>query len=300
LYSSVSYWTCLQSSLFRSRFQTFQCNSGVCGPFPTYPTSPSNFVYEGGTCNIYNATFCHPSLTCVNSICQKRYSGALGTNCTSSLDCIPGALCYNNTCSTQTSSKVVGASCTYDSDCNSQNSLSYCLCTAPGASSGICSPTGGLGGPEMTAAAVTSCQAVLNTYKTGTITSSNAATAYTNFLCVESCAFNNGLSTIAKAWQANNGVAAAFGTYSNCSYTTASACASTTTAASGGSTTASGSNSTTTSNSNSTTSSTASGGTTTKQSGVTTTTTLSNPSSSGLRLTLCLWIGVVMGSLLFI
>jgi len=195
------------------------CQTGYCSPTANtcqnYPTSTATYppiiiAYEGGDCTAQN-TDCHSSLDCINGVCKKWLSVPIGGACFCGGDCTPGNACINEVCTAQTG-KVVGSSCTSDSDCEA--SVAVCFCNAPRATSGICvgveiynNATGDYNYNDgvFPAAAVTNCKAFVNQYITGgTITASNAAKALSNYDCACECAYTNGYSTVAKAWQGYN------------------------------------------------------------------------------------------------
>jgi len=219
------------ASYYNLDCQSGNCSASVCSALtPVTTSTPAPYVYEGTACS--GTAPCHPSLSCVSSVCQKFFANSAA--CVSSNDCTPGSVCANSICATQTSTKVIGVACTADTDCNGQAGLTAeCVCNSPGASAGTCGAPDQYNGLAFTGAAVTNCQALVNQYKNGgTITASNAATAATNYGCAISCAYLNGPSVVTKAWQANNHVGSytpATGTSNNCVYTAPTRCSNPTT-----------------------------------------------------------------------
>jgi len=207
------------------------CLTGVCTAYPTYTTTAAPTVaiaYETQACSLATGPYCAAGLSCVSSVCQKYFANT--ASCNSALDCTPGSVCVGGACATQTSTKVVGAACTADSDCNSQVQNALCFCSSVGGSTGLCGVPDAINGLAFTAAAVTNCQALVNQYKNGgTITASNSNTAAQNFGCCTSCAYTNGPSAVTSAWAGNNNLVAPYGSISICVYTPPTTCANPTT-----------------------------------------------------------------------
>jgi len=228
---------CNASVYFGLDCQSFSCSGtpNVCQAPPTFTTTPAptvTYAYEGDACS--GSTPCAAGLSCVTAVCQKYFASAVGSACVTALDCAPGSVCVASLCAAQTSTKVIGDTCSGDSDCNSQTALNaVCVCNAVAATTGTCGVLDPLNGPAFTTAAVSSCTALYNQYKNmAKITASNTVAAGTNFGCVLSCAYTHGPSTVTAAWAGYNKVvllSATSGTINNCAYTAPTTCANPTT-----------------------------------------------------------------------
>jgi len=218
---------CNESIYFGLDCDSYFCENNVCTALPTSPAPTVTYVYEGNFCYLNNG-YCHPSLSCINDICQKWFSS--NAICLTGLNCAPGYVCIAGCCVQQTSSTLIGGACTANTDCNSQIGDAQCFCNAPGSSSGVCMVPDVFNGYTFSQTAVTNCQALVNQYlNEGSITSSNAATALTNFECVLTCVSLNGMSSVFGEWAGNNFVEPNLGSISNCVYTPPTPCSNPTT-----------------------------------------------------------------------
>jgi len=213
---------------------SYSCSStaNTCNAPPTAgPTSTTAFttVYEGGACDS-TSNFCHPSLDCVSSKCQRYFSVAASGTCSYQDDCQPGLVCLaSGTCVAQTNSVVVGGACKADSDCGTQFTPLNCICNSPNANAGVC---GSLLDPTIfSASAITNCAAFVNAYKNyATITSANANGAFNAYECALTCQQLNGQTSVAAAWQGYNKVVyPGYGYGDDCVYAAPTACATPTT-----------------------------------------------------------------------
>jgi len=215
---------------------SYNCSNSACAPATPVTTAPAPtvaYAYETNTCSLSTGPFCVAGLSCIGSgsTCQKYFTN--GASCLTSLDCTPGNACVSGSCAAQTSTAVIGAACTKDTDCNSQITNAQCICTTVGTSTaGLCGVPDAVNGLVFTAAAVKNCQALVNQFTNmGTITASNSATAASNFACVEACVYTNGPSAVSAAWAGYNHlfVTAGTGSVSKCVYTPPTTCSNPTT-----------------------------------------------------------------------
>jgi len=219
---------CTSATECLSAYCNLTASPSICAaPAPTTAPPTVATVYEGATCDTTN--FCHASLSCVGGTCKKWWSGAAAATCNTVDDCNPGLVCNAGACAAQTGTKQVGATCSADADCTGNAITQACYCdTANQNTAGKCGAAAIINANAFTASGVTACTSYINAYKnTATISSTNAVSALTSKLCIDTCnVLNTGKSTLLKAWEKYN----YGGIGTNCVYTAPTACAAITTA----------------------------------------------------------------------
>jgi hypothetical protein len=187
----------------------------------TYPTV--TYANEGDACSgaaSYNnfvgtcagsvgsstgvATLPASPLTCIASVCVRRYSVALAGVCQTTADCVPGLQCVNSKCENPA---TIGTACVNDTQCvtNVTGSTAKCFCTALNGPNGQCGLTSADSLEYITNALKTTCASQISAFAAlaNPITAATAIDAQVAYCAITACNFNS-YAAVDASWQAYN------------------------------------------------------------------------------------------------